>query len=484
MNPKSSERFAVALATLLRRIHDYCTTNIEKEQPFGLCIANPKRASVGVPSGEIQAELEKRATEHFRTTPVVGYYFRYWTPPLLPIIENYDKGKPFTADDYQLSFELPTFDDNWERTTSSRSLIYCPLDQEQHSWSDWFELQLEAIRFTPLLHQSLKEWKIKVEFAINLGQPGKPAFASFIFDYAINDTNFPEMSKEEKESWKTGQVDWKIRYRLAADAIKSVVTVKDLYDIARKKAASTRNPMLKSLFGTLVERIERNLVLETELPAEEKKRLIFQLREAKKRTSKVRYVAKRPAVCISDVECAQMLYLLIEEFLGSEPKSKSLAEAILFIWIAQHAAFSGLHLKLEDILSVRVTDVDFEELTILIENQEIHLTGGLRDILVAWIGNTERKNKRMLFQNISYDNLEDIIGKFSEKLYGSEGRLSPRDFLEKVHVIAGVRIPIELRRQITSQEDLIKNSPYRIDSRKIKKQIKEAIELKQLQTLS
>jgi len=49
----------------------------------------------------------------------------------------------------------------------------------------------------------------------------------------------------------------------------------------------------------------------------------------------------------------------------------------------------------------------------------------------------------------------------------------PRDFLEKTHPMHGARITLDLRREITKQESLILNSPYRIKPQKIKNQILE-----------
>ncbi len=40
--------------------------------------------------------------------------------------------KPISADDYQMTLEIPRFDDQWEQITLARSLIYCPLDFEHH----------------------------------------------------------------------------------------------------------------------------------------------------------------------------------------------------------------------------------------------------------------------------------------------------------------------------------------------------------------
>lgn len=481
MNHTACQRFEIALNELRDRIFAYCSKNLDKEQPLGLCVVNPRRASVGMPPDEVHTELQRQATEYFKTKPVDGYYYRYWSPPILPCIESNAIKSEITAEDYQITYELPKFDDLWIRTNLARSFIYCPLDEEQYGWSDWFELQLEAVRLTPLLHQTLKEIQIKITFNIQLGLPGKPVFESFIYDYAVTDTNFPEMSTSERDCWKTRKLDWKERYRLAAEVIKPAKTLKELYSIARKKAASTRNPMLKSLFKSFVEHIENSLVLNTDLPAEEKKRLIHHLRQTRTRVSSYKYVAKRPAVCISDVECAQVLYRLILDYLTGKKRDNSIAETILFIWIAQHAAFSGLQLKVENILTLRVTDIDFKDLTITVKEQEIHLTGGLTEILRAWLGDQERTNKRLLFQNISYDRLEDILNRVTSRLCGSDGKLLPRDFLEKVHVIPGARIPLELRKQITQQEELVKQSPYRIDTRIIKKHIKDAIEKNQPQ---
>lgn len=277
--PKNSlERLSIALVNLLSRIDEYCIKQCEHGQPFGACTVNPKHALVPTPTNEIKLELERRATEHFNQTKAVGYYFRYWTPPILPILTDKNgegTSKPITADDYQMSLELPQFDNKWQQTIIARSLIYCPLEQEQHGWSDWFELQLEAIRLTPLLHQTLNELQIRSQIKVNLELPAQPIFHSFVYEYALNDRNFPPMTKEEVKLWMTKKIDWKSRYQSAAVIIKPATTLKTLYTIARKKASSTRNPILKPLFEAFVEKIETMLIYKTDLPEEEKRRLIF-----------------------------------------------------------------------------------------------------------------------------------------------------------------------------------------------------------------
>lgn len=484
MKLNSFERLAVELSKLINRTNDYCERHIENGQPYGACTINPKCASVPPPTQSIRNELEKRATDHFKQTNAVGYYLRYWTPPMLPVIHNDQAPKTISADDYQMTLGIPSFDDQWVQTTMARALIYCSLDKEQHEWSEWFELQLEAIRFTPLLFQTLNEIKTKAAITITLALPGIPIFESFIYEYAINDSHFPEMSKRDKEAWKGKKVDWKDRYRHAVDVIKSATTLQDLYIILRKRAASTRNPMLKTLFNKFVEGVEQNLIEKTALPAEVKLSLLLQLKQGKQKTSKVKSLPKRPSLCISDVECGQVLYLLIDDFLHRRKKNKALAETILFIWIAQHAAFSGLSVSEKDIFNILVSDVDHKGLTIQIANKEAYITGGLNEVLIAWIGESQRKNKRRLFHALNYDVLEDMIGNCTTKFYGKEGKLHPRDFLEKVHVAAGTRITLELRRQISRQEELIKDSPYRINECEIKKHIKESIQNKQLQKAS
>ncbi len=474
MKQTASERFALALSQLLDRAYNYCTKQVENELPFGACLVTPIHACIPPPTKEIQIELEKRAASQFESTNAVGYYFRYCTLP----INLQGAIEPVTADDYRMTLGIPRFDDQWQKITLARSLIYCPLDDEQHGWSDWFEIQLEAIRLAPLLDQSLKDLQIKFQIEAALDFPAKPIFESFIYDYVKKDPDFFIMTKEEQDLWKTKKMDWKIRYWLAVDVIQPAETLRNLYVIARKKEASTRNSMLKSLFGDFVNQVEAKLIMGTKLPEKEKQLLLSQLRGSKEKATKEKYNAKRPALCISDLECGQMLYLLTQDL---SDKNKAVAETILFILIAQHAAFSGLHLKEKDILGIRISDINHQDLTILVKSQEVDITGGLSEILIAWIGKGERKNKRRLFQNLTYDKLEDIISKCSAKFYGPLNKLLPKDFLEKVHVIAGARISIEMRRQITEQEELVKTSPYRIDVREIKKQIKESIKQKAAQ---
>ena len=119
----------VVFVSLLTRVDNYRQKCVKTGQPFGVCTVNPKNASIGPPSKEIRVELERQATEYFQSTSVFGYYFKYWTPPILPISER-DHPSP-NADDYHMVFELPQFDAAWETATLARGLLYCPFDGEE-----------------------------------------------------------------------------------------------------------------------------------------------------------------------------------------------------------------------------------------------------------------------------------------------------------------------------------------------------------------
>lgn len=473
MASNSIEKFYIAINELLARIKNYCDLHKVKGQPYGLCIANPKRSNIGVPTPLIQAELEKRAREHFSSINVVGFYFRYWTPPILPVTNEVDTNLPVTADDYQLTFEMPKFDEKWQVTTIARSLIYCPLKEDQHGWSEWFEIQEEAIRLTPLLHHSLKEFEICGMIRMKLGQSGMREFENFVYEYAKKDSNFPVMGKAEIEKWNKRQIDWKVRYKLVADLFNNSMNLRNMYSIAHEKAVSSRNPIIKDLLWAFLEFIDKSLVLETKLSDEEKKQQIAELREPKcRKPKKEKYAAKRPVVCISDIECSKMLYSLIAAFNASSQKSKVTVEAIIFIWIAQHAAFSEIPLKVDDILSIKSAGINSEDLIIQVKDHEINITAGLKDILVAWIEDNQKK----LFQKLTYDNLEETLTKHSLKLFGDEGKLLPRDFIEKVHVAPYARISVDLRAQLSHQEKLAAKSPYRINTHEVKRHIKDSIQ--------
>lgn len=75
-------------------------------------------------------------------------------------------------------------------------------------------------------------------------------------------------------------------------------------------------------------------------------------------------------------------------------KPQRVAEAIIFIWIAQHAAFSDASLKVDDFLSIKSADIDPRDLIIQIGDHEICITTGLKDILLAWIDNDQ-----IIYQN-------------------------------------------------------------------------------------
>lgn len=473
MSSNSIEKFSRTINELLARIKNYCDLHKVKGQRYGLCIANPKRSNIGMPTPLIQAELEKRAREYFSSINAVGFYFRYWTPPILPVATEADTNLPATAADYQLTFKMPKFDEKWQLRTIARSLIYCPLEEDQHGWSEWFEIQEEAITLTPLLHHSLKEREICGMIRMKLGQPGMLEFEKFVYKYAETDLNFPQMSKVEIEKWDKRQIDWKVRYKLVASLFNSSMNLRSTYSIAHEKVVSSRNPIIKALLWAFLEFVDKSLILDTELSDEEKKRQITMLREPKvRKPKKEKYVAKRPVVCISDIECSKMLYSLIAAFNASSQKSKVTAEAIIFIWIAQHAAFSEIPLKVDDILSIKSADVDAKDLIIKVKDDEINITAGLKDVLIAWIEADQKK----LFQKLTYDNLEETLTKHSLKLFGNEGQLLPKDFLEKIHVVPYTRISVDLRAQLSHQERVAANSPYKINTHEIKRHIKDSIQ--------
>ena len=152
-----------------------------------------------------------------------------------------------------------------------------------------------------------------------------------------------------------------------------------------------------------------------------------------------------------------------------------LMESILFIWIAQHGAFSDINLNIQDIRSIKTSTIQTQDLTIQTSKGDISITSGLRDILTAWVKILGGKKSDKLFQKLSDDNLEDLLSRYTTQLFGLNGRLLPKDFLEKVHTTHGVRIPLDLRREISQQETLIKLSPYRIKSQEIKNQIQKSL---------
>lgn len=168
MRENASERFTKVLSQLYDRIYNYCAKQIKNELVIGACIVTPKYSSLPLPTQAVQNEFERRAATYFEQTEAVGYCFRYSSIPLNTRKSPQANTESISADDYQMSLKLPRFDEEWEQTILARSLIYCPSDNEQRGWSDWFDLQREAIRLTPLLHQSLKEIKTKFQIEITL----------------------------------------------------------------------------------------------------------------------------------------------------------------------------------------------------------------------------------------------------------------------------------------------------------------------------
>ena len=345
---------------------------------------------------------------------MLGIYFSYWTPPTLPVVEGKNIETPATPDDYQMTFKLPTFDDNWENEMMSRSLIYCPSSEEITYLEEWFTPQIEALRLTPLFHERIEEFKILVDLRTALQQPALPFFESFINSYIKDDTHLG-ISQKERQLYSKGQLHWSSLYT----EVKKILENKELqllhaYRNFRSKAAQSRNVMIKDLCWKFTKSIETQLILATKLPEMMKQQVIDDLRNFVRSSGKQKYDAKRAAICLSDIECAQLIYLLMLEFGKNPKKNQAIGEVILFIMIAQHAAFSGKNLIVEDILDTRVTDVNLQELTIIINGNEINITSGLAEVIKTYIGTCDRVNKRLLLPLLNYDKLEKTITKYSK----------------------------------------------------------------------
>ena len=111
MTSKAAEKLAISLTSFLTKINDHCCKLSNTQQPFGMCIATPKSPYIAPPTKEVHAELASRAKEFFKGKQLSGLYFRYWTPPLMP--KENDPPKSISADDYQLTLEVPQFDNKW-----------------------------------------------------------------------------------------------------------------------------------------------------------------------------------------------------------------------------------------------------------------------------------------------------------------------------------------------------------------------------------
>ncbi len=478
MKETAAERLSQAITALLIRVHDYCEKIANSKIRHGLCLVNPKRAFLKVPDEIILGQLQNIAREHFTPLGATGFYFQYFTPPGLPEVAGKDIQTPATIEDYQLTFRLPEFDITAESEVRARALLYCANEQEMGAWDEWFSPQLEAIRLTPLFYKGLTDLHIIGQIRLQLAQPWANVFEFFVRDYIGKDQTLG-IGQQERLLYKEGTEDWRplfveIEGLFPNDAAPLI----EAYKVARKKAVDSRNPKIKDLLWGFIKYIEGTLIVQSQLSVDMKTDLLKELRSHANKKGKKGYQAKRPTLCLSDIECSQILYLTVQKF-GASPKEHAiLGEVILFIWICQHAAFSSLNLKVEDVLDLSVTDVDFENLTIHFTQGDSDISGGLTDILLAWIGTPDRQNKRRLFPNLTYDNLEKNLSRLCVNFLGIEGKLQPRDFLAKVHVIPGARISIEIRKQIDEQTELVKGSPYLVNIWQIKKHILDSYKQK------
>lgn len=472
MRKTPSERLAEAIADMLTRIHHYCEKCSDSISE-GLCIYSPKRAFSDPPTLEIREQIKKMAIEHFASQHVNGVLLQYFVPTLLPVSEEGQSALQPMLEDYQVVFQLTTFDARAARETMARALIFCPDAIEMGGWHEWFTNLEEAIRLTLIFHFGLEEMKNRGKVGVYFNQPWLPVFECFVRGYVEVDDTIA-LSQHERKLYKEGRKDWKHLYPKMENLAAPMTSLLTAYKESLKKARESRNPKLKALLEAFVALIEKEALTLASLPHDQEVILLRNLRDHRQNRGRKKYLAKRPVISLSDIECAQMMYLIIHRFCLSPKDNALFGEIVLFIWIVQHAAFSQLKLKIEEILELAVTDIDFEVFTIQFPSGEADITIGLANLLQAWIGHINRRNRRRLFPSLTYDNLEEYLAIISREFFGPDRKVQPSDFLHPVHVIEGMRLLEETRLQYSAQIKCIKNSPYTINTHKIQKLVRAA----------
>jgi len=181
MNISAAKRLWKAIEELWNRIDEHCQKVRINPLKLGICTVNPKSSGIGLPTPSIQLELENQARKYFDPLEeLVGFYFKFWilpNPP--PAIDRLE----VSIDDYEMSYEVPLYDEAWGRTMLSRCLVFCPDISELSSVKERFVPQIEAIRFTPVLHQNIQESIQLNQIKERLSENPLPFFESFVGQY-------------------------------------------------------------------------------------------------------------------------------------------------------------------------------------------------------------------------------------------------------------------------------------------------------------
>jgi hypothetical protein len=472
MKKTSAQRLSEAICALQMRTYRYCHEMVNSNMRIGICIATRKKPSVHKPTEEVLARLQQQAKSHFAHKNIHLLYFTVIELPVNYNTEEIHASTSLSIDDFLLICRIQEFDTVWEQETLARSLIYCPAELDLGGWYEWFIPEVESVRLAPLCYEWLKEHKITGQIQQDMQQPAISFFDTFIRKHILTDDTMG-LSNQERKQIHQGIKDWRVIYKELSTILPvNETTLFDLYMTSRAKVIQSRNGQIRSVLKAFLEEVENVVVNSKPLAQDVKESYIAHLRGDAKR-QKQKYEAKRPIYCLSDLECASILYLVIRQFQTDPKKNQVYGEIALFIWICQHAAFSGHELDIDDVLNLKVTSIDFEGLCIDFPCAKIDIIQGLSDIIHCFIGAAQRQNDRKLLPSLTYDNLEKTLKNLTRKIFGREGYLLPKDFLNRVHVIAGARIPYELRSQLTYQKSRVNQSPYVISASEIKKQALE-----------
>jgi hypothetical protein len=460
----SSMNLAKAISEILEQIMDYINEIKQIKLKTGICVISPKSTdNLNPPSDEQMIKIKEIAEDHFKSDNLHHLYLSFFVPPNLTKNELQVNQKK-SIDNYILNFKLSEFDQNYEKDLIEKALIYCPFDNDLGNWHEFFIDQEEAVRLTPTLDADIIEEQIFLKIKMKLLEDGATFFKTFIKDYCKNDLNIRIEDRKQP---------WIFLYPELKRVFSFPNTLQNIYISARKIFLKSKNIKIKDLCKSLADYIENKLINDENLPQDKKNFLIAKIRNHRVKQQQKCYNHKtRPAIVLSYQDYSKFLYKLITIFCSDSFKYELLGEIILFLWICQQAAFSDLNFQINDILKIKIQEVDFQKLTIQINKQEANITSGIAKILIAWIGTN---NKSTLFKNLNYEKLEENIVKYSKGLFGENNYLHPRDFIKKVHPLGNVRISYQIRRRLDDQILELKKSLYLIDYFKIKKDLKDTL---------
>jgi hypothetical protein len=169
---------------------------------------------------------------------------------------------------------------------------------------------------------------------------------------------------------------------------------------------------------------------------------------------------------------SSILMHFITEFIKDPNKKKQFGEIACVLWVLIWSAQGDCEgrISIKNVLQITSKDIVPDDSAVKMNDSEVQISWGLRDLLICLLGKGEGQRACRLFGSLDVSGklLERALMQASKKLFPDDTEpVLPAAFLVPAHSVPGVRIPLEHRKAMRKTKRLISPIYSRKDAKKV-----------------